>query len=45
MIDEKIKAQAREMMGVPKSVINEKTFIEGALPESAYVKQVMNALK
>jgi len=24
MIDEKIKAQAREMMGVPKSVINEK---------------------
>ncbi len=33
------------VMGVPKSVINESTFIEGALPESAYVKQMMNALK
>lgn len=33
------------VMGVPKSVINETIFIEGALPESAYVKRMMDALK
>lgn len=33
------------VMGVPKSIINESTFIEGAVPESAYVKQMLTALK
>jgi glutaredoxin-like protein len=33
------------VMGVPRSVINESTYIEGAVPESAYVKQMLTALK
>ncbi len=33
------------VMGVPRVVINEDTFFEGALPESAYVDKVFEALK
>lgn len=30
--------------GVPKTVVNERVSIEGALPEPAYVDQVLQAL-
>lgn len=31
--------------GVPKTVVNETVFIEGALPESAYLDRVLQALE
>ena len=31
------------VMGVPKIVINEKTMIEGALPEARFIQEVLNA--
>ena len=33
------------VMGVPKVVINETQHFEGALPESAFVQQVLNAVQ
>lgn len=32
------------VMGVPKIVVNENTFFEGALPESAYIEAVLGAI-
>jgi len=37
-------AQKYRVMGVPRVVINDKTFFEGALPESAYVTKVLEAV-
>ncbi len=36
--------QRYSVRGVPKTVINEKAAIEGALPESAYLTQILQAL-
>jgi len=36
--------QRYSVRGVPKTVINEKAAIEGALPESAYLAQILQAL-
>jgi len=33
-----------QVMGVPLTVVNETTFIEGALPEPAFVEEVLSAL-
>jgi len=33
-----------QVMGVPLTVVNETTFIEGARPESAFVEEVLSAL-
>ncbi|GBC81836.1 hypothetical protein HRbin10_00948 [bacterium HR10] len=33
-----------QVMGVPLTVVNETTFIEGARPESAFVDEVLSAL-
>ncbi len=33
------------VMGVPRSIINESDFLEGAVPESAYVKKIMDTLQ
>jgi len=30
--------------GVPLTVVNESTFLEGALPEDAFIKQALKAL-
>ena len=38
-------ANRYSVMGVPRVIINEDTFFEGALPESAYVDKVFEALK
>ncbi|MBN2412880.1 thioredoxin family protein [candidate division KSB1 bacterium] len=37
-------AQKYRVMGVPRVVINENTFFEGALPESAYVEKVIEVV-
>ncbi len=37
-------AQKYRVMGVPRVVINENTFFEGALPENAYVDKVLAAV-
>ena len=37
-------AQKYGVMGVPRSVINEEHAVEGALPEAAFVKQVIAAV-
>jgi glutaredoxin-like protein len=36
-------AQKYNVLGVPKTVINETTFIEGAVPEEAFLEQVLKA--
>jgi len=36
--------QRYSVRGVPRTVINEKAAIEGALPEPAYLAQVLQAL-
>lgn len=33
-----------QVMGVPLTVVNETTFIEGALPEPVFVEEVLSAL-
>lgn len=38
-------AQKYLVMGVPKTVINEKISIEGALPESAFIQEILAASK
>jgi glutaredoxin-like protein len=38
-------AQQFSVAGVPRSVINEKDFIEGAVPEKAYVQKILDAVK
>jgi hypothetical protein len=35
--------QKHLVMGVPKIVINERTMIEGALPEARFIQEVLNA--
>ena len=37
-------AQKYNVMGVPRSVINEKTHIEGAVPEAMLIAQLMESL-
>ncbi len=37
-------AQKFSVAGVPRSVINEKNFIEGAVPEKAYVQKILDAV-
>ena len=37
-------AQKFSVAGVPRSVINEKGFIEGAVPEKAYVQKILDAV-
>lgn len=37
-------ASRHAVMGVPKSVINEAHFVEGAVPEKAFVDKLLNAL-
>jgi len=38
-------AQKYNVAGVPRSVINETHFIEGAVPEKAYVQRILDALR
>ena len=38
-------AQKYKVMGVPKTVINEAHFLEGAAPEGHFVQKVLEALK
>jgi glutaredoxin-like protein len=38
-------ATRHAVMGVPKSVINETHFVEGAVPEKAFVDKLLNALE
>jgi predicted DsbA family dithiol-disulfide isomerase len=38
-------AQQFSVAGVPRSVINEKDFIEGAVPEKVYVQKILDAVK
>jgi predicted DsbA family dithiol-disulfide isomerase len=33
-----------QVMAVPRTVINEKTYIDGAIPEAVMVEQILNAL-
>jgi len=35
--------QKYQVMGVPKTVINEKISIEGALPEGAFIQEILAA--
>jgi predicted DsbA family dithiol-disulfide isomerase len=37
--------QKYNVAGVPRSVINETHFIEGAVPEKAYVQRILDALR
>jgi glutaredoxin-like protein len=37
-------AQKYNVAGVPRSVINDKDFIEGAVPEQAYVQSILDAV-
>ncbi len=37
-------SQKYNVAGVPRSVINEKDFIEGAVPEKAYVQKILDAV-
>lgn len=37
--------QKYQVMGVPKTVINEKISIEGALPEGAFIQEILAASK
>lgn len=37
-------AQKYAVMGVPKTIINEKVSIEGAVPEGLFVQRVLDAL-
>lgn len=37
--------QRYSIRGVPKTVVNETIFIEGALPESIYLDRVLQALE
>jgi glutaredoxin-like protein len=37
--------QKYQIMGVPKSVVNETGFFEGALPEKAFVEKILNLAK
>ena len=38
-------ANQYDVMAVPKIVINEKSSFEGALPENAFMEEIMKALK
>ncbi len=38
-------AQKYRVLGVPKTVLNEKTFLEGALPEEQLLSKVLEAAK
>jgi predicted DsbA family dithiol-disulfide isomerase len=37
-------AQRYEVRGVPRTVVNDTSFIDGGLPEAAFVEQVMEAV-
>ena len=37
--------QKYQVMGVPRTVINEDTFLEGAVPESVFLDAVLQALQ
>jgi predicted DsbA family dithiol-disulfide isomerase len=38
-------SQKYNVAGVPRSVINEKDFVEGAVPETIYVQSILDAVK
>ena len=38
-------SQKYSVAGVPRSVVNEKVFIEGAVPEKIYVQRILDAVK
>lgn len=38
-------SQKYSVSGVPKSIINEKVEIEGAVPDTAFLQQVLQAVK
>jgi predicted DsbA family dithiol-disulfide isomerase len=38
-------AQRYSVMGVPRTVINETDYIEGAVPEQLFISRVLNALQ
>lgn len=37
-------AQKYRVMAVPRTIVNEKTVIEGAMPESMFVKRVVESV-